>query len=140
MNFNPTLRLLLGAGLLAVAQLASAADNCCVPTTTDFPKVGGNLGNQNYSSLAKINKANVRQLGAAWMTSLEGGAKAGNAQSTAVAVNGVLFIETAQGRVHAVDGKTGVVKWSYNPGRGGQTRRGVAVGDEGEREGRGAGE
>ena len=125
--------LLLGAGLLLSAlpalAAAAAADNCCLPTTTDFPKVGGNLGNQNYTSLAKIHKGNVGNLGAAWLTSLEGGAKSGNSQSTAVAVNGVLFIETAQGRVHAVDGKTGAVKWSYNPGRGGQTRRGVAVGD-----------
>jgi PQQ-dependent dehydrogenase (methanol/ethanol family) len=121
--------LLLGAGLLLSSLTALAADNCCLPTTTDFPKVGGNLGNQNYSALAKIHKGNVGSLGAAWLTSLEGGAKSGNNQSTAVAVNGVLFIETAQGRVHAVDGKTGAVKWSYNPGRGGQTRRGVAVGD-----------
>ena len=124
--FLPPLAALFAAGLLHGAALA--ADPCCLPTTTDFPKVGGNLGNQNYSSLARIHKGNIRQLGAAWMNSLEGGAKSGNAQSTAVAVDGVLFIETAQGRVHAVDGKTGAVKWSYNPGRGGQTRRGVAVG------------
>lgn len=124
--FLPPLAALFAAGLLHGAALA--ADPCCLPTTTDFPKVGGNLGNQNYSSLARIHKGNIRQLGAAWMNSLEGGAKSGNAQSTAVAVDGVLFVETAQGRVHAVDGRTGAVKWSYNPGRGGQTRRGVAVG------------
>lgn len=134
MSRHTTRTLLLGAGLLlssltALAATTAAVDNCCLPTTTDFPKVGGNLGNQNYSSLAKIHKGNIASLGATWLTSLEGGAKSGNNQSTAVAVNGVLFIETAQGRVHAVDGKTGAVKWSYNPGRGGQTRRGVAVGD-----------
>jgi PQQ-dependent dehydrogenase (methanol/ethanol family) len=123
--------------LLAAACLSGPAHTATAPTaataatvaaTTDFPKVSGNLGNQNYSALSAIHKNNVRQLGAAWMNSLEGGAKSGNAQSTAVAVDGVLYIETAQGRVHAVDGKTGAVKWSYNPGRGGQTRRGVAVG------------
>lgn len=131
MNQRSTRSLLLAAGVLIATQAAiaaTAADSCCVATATDFPKVGGNLGNQNYSSLAKINKANISQLGAIWVNSLEGGAKSGNAQSTAVAVNGVLFIETAQGRVHAVDGVTGQVKWSFNPGRGGQTRRGVAVG------------
>ena len=120
--------LLFASGLLAGTQ-AMAADSCCNAPTTDFPKVGGNLGNQNYSALGQINKSNIKQLGAAWVNSLEGGAKSGNAQSTAVAVNGVLFIETAQGNVHAVDGVTGAVKWSYKPGRGGQTRRGVAVGE-----------
>ena len=130
MHTPPLLRRALLAALMAgAAQGALAADNCCLATTTDFPKVGGNLGNQNYSALARIHKANIGQLGAAWVNSLEGGAQSGNNQSTAVAVNGVLYIETAQGRIHAVDGKTGAVKWSYNPGRGGQTRRGVAVGD-----------
>jgi len=118
----------LCAGFLLAPCAALAHDPCCVPTSTDFPKVGGNLGNQNYSALARIHKGNIDRLGAVWVTSLEGGAKSGNNQGTAVAVDGVLYIETAQGRVHAVDGKTGAVKWSYNPGRGGQTRRGVAVG------------
>jgi PQQ-dependent dehydrogenase (methanol/ethanol family) len=130
MNRHLITSFLMAAGVLTAMQAAAAtaADSCCVATTTDFPKVGGNLGNQNYSALAKINKGNISQLGAIWVNSLEGGAKSGNAQSTAVAVDGVLFIETAQGRVHAVDGVTGQVKWSFNPGRGGQTRRGVAVG------------
>lgn len=131
MKLHFSLALLAAAGLsgpTSAATAPTAATAATVAATTDFPKVGGNLGNQNYSALGAIHKDNVRQLGAAWMNSLEGGAKSGNAQSTAVAVDGVLFIETAQGRVHAVDGKTGVVKWSYNPGRGGQTRRGVAVG------------
>lgn len=135
MPSNHASRVLLASlvSLVTTASIAAdaptAANSCCTAANEDFPKVGGNLGNQNYSSLAKINKANIGQLGAVWVNSLEGGAKSGNAQSTAVAVNGVLFIETAQGRVHAVDGATGQVKWSYNPGRGGQTRRGVAVGD-----------
>ena len=35
-----------------------AADlaDCCTPGDADFPKVGGNLGNQSYSSLRQINK------------------------------------------------------------------------------------
>jgi PQQ-dependent dehydrogenase (methanol/ethanol family) len=124
---------LLIASLLATAGFtmtttASAADSCCVAPTADFPQVGGNLGNQNYSALGAIHKGNIKQLGAAWMNSLEGGAKSGNAQSTTVAVDGVLFIETAQGNVHAVDGATGQIKWTYKGTRGGQTRRGVAVG------------
>ncbi len=29
---------------------AAALKDCCTPGDEDFPKVGGNLGNQNYSS------------------------------------------------------------------------------------------
>lgn len=98
------------------------------PGGRDFPKVGGNLGNQNYSALRDIHRGNVRGLGAAWTNSIEGGLAAGNSQSTAVAVDGVLYIESAQGNVFAVDGATGVTKWTYRQTRGTITRRGVAVG------------
>jgi PQQ-dependent dehydrogenase (methanol/ethanol family) len=41
----------------------------------------------------------------------------------------VLYAETTQGKVFAVDGKTGAIKWTYNPGYGPSLRRGVAVGE-----------
>jgi len=39
-----------------------AADlmRCCTPGDQDFPKVGGNLGNQNYTRLRQINKGLLR--------------------------------------------------------------------------------
>jgi glucose dehydrogenase len=56
---------LLSAGAVAAPSAAFAAaadlDSCCTPGDDDFPKVGGNLGNQNYSSLKKINRANIRR-------------------------------------------------------------------------------
>ena len=61
-------------------------------------------------------------------THLEGGSTAETQQSTAVAVDGVLYVETTQGKVYAVDGKTGAIKWTYNPGFGNSQRRGVAFG------------
>ena len=44
------------------APAASALAVCCTPGDKDFPKVGGNLGNQAYSSLTQIHKGNIRQL------------------------------------------------------------------------------
>ncbi|TMH84973.1 MAG: hypothetical protein E6H45_10210, partial [Betaproteobacteria bacterium] len=35
---------------------AAELSDCCTPGDKDFPKVGGNLGNQNYSRLHKINQ------------------------------------------------------------------------------------
>ena len=102
--------------------------SCCEPTTNDFPKVGGNYGNQNYSALAKINRANVSQLGAAWHDNLESGSTDQYQQATVVAAGGVLYVETSQGNVFAVDGRTGAVKWKYQSGAGVQLHRGVAVG------------
>lgn len=113
----------------APAPSAPAADlsDCCTAGDKDFPKVGGNLGNQNYTSLAQIDKSRVGQLGGAWVNKVEGGAVTGNSQSTTVVVDGVIYIESAQGNLIAVDGKTGVTKWKWTTPYGSITRRGVAV-------------
>jgi alcohol dehydrogenase (cytochrome c) len=106
---------------------AAALSDCCTPGDADFPKVGGNLGNQNYSRLKAINKDNIGQLGAVWLNRIEGGINTGTNQSTTVVVDGVIYIESAFGHVYAVDGKTGLTKWKYTQTRGTLTRRGVAV-------------
>jgi alcohol dehydrogenase (cytochrome c) len=107
--------------------LAASLENCCTPGDKDFPKVGGNLGNQNYSSLARIDRQQVRSLGGAWTNRIEGGLSTGVNQSTTVVVDGVIFIESALGNVIAVDGKTGATKWKWTTPYGVITRRGVAV-------------
>jgi PQQ-dependent dehydrogenase (methanol/ethanol family) len=106
---------------------ASGHARCNTPGDVNFPKVGGNLGNQNYSSLSDIHRGNIRRLGAAWLNRIEGGINTGTNQSTAVAVDGVLYIESAFGNVIAVDGASGATKWRYDQTRGSLTRRGVAV-------------
>jgi alcohol dehydrogenase (cytochrome c) len=125
---GPQLALAAPTGQGGANVSAAALDDCCTPGDKDFPKVGGNLGNQNYSDLAKINQGTVKQLGGAWLNRIEGGINTGENQSTPVVVDGVIYIESALGAVHAVDARTGVTKWRY-PGKGTQTRRGVAVGD-----------
>lgn len=121
-------------GVAAAAQTsptprASALAHFATPGDADFPKVGGNLGNQNYAGLSAINPGNIRSLGGAWSNRLEGGVAGANSQSTAVAVDGVLYIESPQGHVFAVDGVTGATKWKYEQTGGALTRRGVAVAD-----------
>jgi alcohol dehydrogenase (cytochrome c) len=103
--------------------------SCSTPGGRDFPKVGGNYGNQNYSALHDIDRGSIRRLGGAWVNRIEGGLTTGTNQSTAVAVDGVLYLESALGNVVAVDGRTGKTKWKYTQTRGTVTRRGVAVGD-----------
>lgn len=122
---------LSGATPATAEPAAGAGHRPTSPTTPggkDFPKIGGNLGNQNYTRLGRIHRHNVRQLGAAWVNRIEGGLTSGTNQSTAVAVDGVLYIESALGNVHAVNGATGATAWVYRQTRGTLTRRGVAVG------------
>ena len=119
---------LAGLGILALSGSIGLGQTCCEPTRNDFPKVGGNYGNQNYSTLAQINRANIAQLGAAWHDNLENGSKDQYQQATAVASGGVLYVETSQGHVFAVDGKNGAIRWKYDSGTGVQLHRGVAVG------------
>lgn len=107
---------------------AVALKKCCTPGDEDFPKVSGNLGNQNYSSLQQVNRRTIDKLGAVWLNQIEGGIKTGTNQSTPVVVDGVIYLESAFGHVIAVDGKTGVTRWKYQQTRGNLTRRGVAVG------------
>src|SRR5205809_666118 len=94
---------------------AAALSDCCTPGDADFPKVGGNLGNQNYSRLKAINKDNIGQLGAVWLNRIEGGINTGTNQSTTVVVDGLIYIESAFGHVYAVDGDAtnGDMKWHF---------------------------
>ncbi|HLH82488.1 MAG TPA: PQQ-binding-like beta-propeller repeat protein [Trebonia sp.] len=96
----------------------------------DFPKVGGDLGNKNYSTLSQINRANVRRLGGAWRTHLEGGSTAQYQECTVVAQDGVLYVQTTQQNVFAVNGKTGEIIWKTAVGSPQATTdmRGVGLG------------
>src|SRR3954464_3717299 len=93
----------------------------------DFPKVGGNYANTNYSTLRRITRANARGLGGAWHVNLEGGDTSQGQQSTIVAINGVLYVQTSQQNVFALDGKTGAIRWKTNVGKQTTNMRGVAV-------------
>ncbi|MFD1537088.1 outer membrane protein assembly factor BamB family protein [Nonomuraea guangzhouensis] len=98
-------------------------------TGTDFPKVCGNLGNHNHSPLKKITARNLDRLGAAWHVNLEGGSTAAPQQSTCVVENGILYVQTTQQNVFAVDGRTGALKWKTNLGTKQTNMRGVALGE-----------
>ncbi|CAN7459401.1 PQQ-binding-like beta-propeller repeat protein [Pseudorhodoferax sp. LjRoot39] len=103
-------------------------DDCCSATGADSPMVGGNYGQQSYSSLARITPANLNLVRGAWVNNVEGGATNQSQQSTVVAENGVLYVKTSQGNVHAVNGKTGAKIWTFTSGDGNALQRGVAIG------------
>ncbi|BCJ68450.1 PQQ-binding-like beta-propeller repeat protein [Polymorphospora rubra] len=96
-------------------------------TGPDFPQVCGDYGNQNHSTLKKITRQNVSRLRGAWRVDLEGGDTSQSQQSTAVAENGVIYVQTRQQGVYAVDGRTGAVKWRRRLSERTADLRGVAL-------------
>jgi len=118
-----------GASILAMVAVTVSGQmsGALAPTARDFPLVGGNLGNQRYSSLTEITPANVKQLGGAWLVHLEGGKAVGNMQGTPVVADGVLYIGSGSGSIFAINAATGAIDWKWTSPFGGQTNRGVTV-------------
>ena len=114
--------------ILVCATLAAAGNDPQAPSGRDFATVGGNLANHRYSSLTKINKSNLSQLGGAWSIHLEDGKTPGTMQATPVVVDGVMFIASGSGNIFAIDAATGAIKWKHETALSG-TYRGLAVGD-----------
>lgn len=130
------------ATLMAGATFAQSA---LAPASKDWPQIAGNLASHGYSSLAQINKGNVKSLGAAWVTHLAAepitspaaapGTTQTAQQTTPIVVDGVMYLNPPGGGVVALDGATGIVKWKWVPsaavnGYGpANQQRGVSVGE-----------
>jgi quinohemoprotein ethanol dehydrogenase len=133
---RPILRLsrLMAAIGVAVAAIvatdAAPSRNWTAVPSADFPLTGGNYWHQRYSALDRINTANVKNLGGAWMIHLEEGRPGGQLEGTPVVIDGVMYVTTGTRGVLAIDARTGSVKWRYRPqdseGAGGGNK-GVAV-------------
>ena len=98
---------------------------CGAATAANEPKVGGDYGDQEFSSLAQITPGNVHNLAGAWVDHLPGVTNA-HQEGTPVAVGGTLYLQTSQGNIFAVNGATGKISWEYKSGFAGN-ERGVAV-------------
>ena len=118
-------RVVIGGAL--VFSVISAQETWRAVPTRDFPVVGGNLGNQRYSALSRIDRASLPKLGGAWLVHLEDGTPRGNMQGTPVVVDGVMYIGSGSGSVFAVNAATGQRIWKFESPFGGQTNRGVVA-------------
>ena len=84
----------------------------------DWPAYGGTVQSTRYSSLRQIARANVGRLTEAWSFDPREGAFTGRFQVNPIVVDGVIYSTTPGGSAIALDGATGAVKWSWNPGHG----------------------
>ena len=130
MKLKQIVAMLMAAGVVSAPTLvlaAGAADlsSCCTPGDKDYPKAGGNLGNQNYSSLDADQQVEHQEAGPGVDDARVGGTRHdarpspgtddGGQQTTPIAVDGVIYMDTPVGDVIAVDGATGAVKWKWHP-------------------------
>src|SRR4030095_4525587 len=90
---------------------------------------GGTPGASRYSSLAQINRGNVRDLEVAWTyrtgeIERRGGLPAGRQsfEATPLLVNDKLIVCTPFGRVIALDPVTGRERWVFDPNPAGEIK------------------
>src|SRR4026209_822060 len=74
------------------------------PAATSWPTYNGDYSGRRYSTLAKINAANVKHLSVAWIYDLPAGG--GLVKSTPLLLNGILYFATPD-HAYAVEARTG---------------------------------
>src|SRR3989454_10940531 len=102
------------ACLAALVRGAGAAAQEGAPG--DWPAYGRGPGGSRYSPLARITRANVRDLRLAWVY------RTGDLlqdrsrfEATPLAVEGALYLATPLGTVIALDAARGTERWRYDP-------------------------
>jgi alcohol dehydrogenase (cytochrome c) len=110
------------------------------PPTASWPTNGGNLYNQRYSPLDRIDRASVAKLRGVWRARLNGSGLApqysGEAQP--IVYDGIAYVSTGANDVFALSLESGEILWQYtanlDPGITsvccGWNNRGVAVSED----------
>src|SRR5580765_6332583 len=100
------------------------------PASQDWPVWNGSPANLHYSSLAQINRSNVKQLQLAW--SYDTGEN-GGMQTSPLVVGRVLYGISPTQKIFAVDAATGKLLWNFDSGiKGMQPDRGLAYWSSGD--------
>jgi quinoprotein glucose dehydrogenase len=90
------------------------------PRDTEWPTYGNDAGGSRYSALAQIDRDNVEQLTEVWSYRTGdlgvgvASAKRMAFEATPIVVDGVLYVSTPYGHVHALDAVTGKRIWEYD--------------------------
>src|SRR5437660_4535200 len=109
----PTLASALVILLIAAGARQTPGDQkseTTAPRQQDWPVYGGSPENTRYTTLAEINRENVKQLAVAWSydTGEEGGL-----QTSPLIVGGTLYGLTPTQKVFALDAATGNELWKF---------------------------
>jgi quinohemoprotein ethanol dehydrogenase len=104
----------LGLAAFLLGAAAGAAEE--PPLSAEFDArnwaaIGRTAGATHYSPLIEINRATVARLKLAWTLDLD----VSNAQSTPLAVDGIIYLAAGYSIVHAVDARNGKLLWRFDP-------------------------
>jgi glucose dehydrogenase len=122
---------ILAAALLTLA-LGQSVPRPQAAGNSDWPVYGGNPEGTRYSPLKQIDRTNVSRLRVAWQYDPH---EQGGSEVSPIVVDGVVYTTTPGGRLIALDGATGRLKWSWDSKTGKSAVRGVTYWTDG-REGR----
>lgn len=121
------------------ASPAFTAEQLLATPSGNWVNNGGNVYNQRYSSLDQVNRGNVANLKAEWLTHLRGSGLGPrfSGQAQTLVYEGVLYTITGANDVFALQVETGEILWQYTANLDpeqvnvccGWTNRGVAMGD-----------
>jgi len=113
----------------AAEELAAGKNKAANKSAHDWPVYGGTPQNDHFSTLAQINRSNVKQLAVAWTYDTE---EPGGLQSTPIVVDGILYGLTPSQKVFALKAATGDLLWKFDSGiKGTQPDRGLAYWSDG---------
>src|SRR5688572_25875714 len=113
MSLRAYCAIVVGAFFTFSALAASNVDNEALNAEADgrnWPAYGRTFSETHYSPLAEVNKDTVGRLGLEWSLDLD----VGNSLSTPLVVDGVIYVAAGYSFVHAIDVKTGKLKWRYD--------------------------
>ncbi|WP_294391478.1 PQQ-binding-like beta-propeller repeat protein [uncultured Sphingomonas sp.] len=107
------------AGAAVIALVVTVAGASAMPTLPDgdWWSFGRDEGGGRFSPLAEIKPANVARLLPIWTFELKPADSAGTrllvSNTTPLAVGGTLYLASPYGRVVALDGDSGALRWSF---------------------------
>jgi len=109
---------------LIASEEKVSAGNGGAQEQRDWPVYGGAPENNHYSSLAQIQRKNIKQLAVAWSFDSQ---EEGGLQTSPVIIDGVLYGLTPTQKIFALNAATGKLLWKFDSGiRGTQPDRGLA--------------
>jgi len=112
------------------SQPLSSIDASFAPDKGDWLTYGHDYGEQRFSPLEEISRANVSRLAPAYVFQT---GVVGAFETSPVVTDGIMYLTTAYDGVFAIDARTGDLRWSRPPLKGafrqccGPVNRGVAV-------------
>jgi quinohemoprotein ethanol dehydrogenase len=111
---SPVLAQERGAGAIQKAPPFTAEQLTAWPTDGWITN-GGNIYNQRYSPLARVNRDNVAGLAPNWRISLNGSGTASkySGQAQPLVYDGVIYIPTGANDVFAIAVESGEILWTY---------------------------